>query len=391
MKAFRNCLALILFITASGSSLQAQTIKTDVLVVGEGNAAFAAGIQSAVSNAKATVLLKGSDFKLSLDERNNATGIAADLSGRLKRDSASLGMATLARKWTDSLAQLTVVRQVQYKLSRSGSGWVAKTSDGKTYKARVLVNASGEPTSGTRNGTKKNFSPYQLKQPDYRASVAAGDWLPTANNNNSILHFSMLLTPQEENYVDLSGLESSLDAGQAAGALAAYAAFFKTKTSTASFREIQGELLNFKQALIPLADVGLADSNWRALQMISLSGVIKPVLTDKGAYFNPQQEASLQEIAVPLIPYYDKASIWFEDHPKVQADLDHTISLICFLSSRSVAQVKKDVEKKWSASYRLGAFPKEGKVLTRRELAVLLNDYLGLFQVRTDLNGRIIK
>ncbi|WP_432710094.1 hypothetical protein [Pedobacter sp.] len=388
MKRFLLCLVAYLGYTCG---LQAQTLKTDVLVLGNGNAAWASGLQSAVSGVKTTILLSESGFDIKPSSQNLESGIAAEYRKRQQADRL-LDQRAVLKKWADSTANLQILPNLSYtKVSRSGSSWTLRLNNGQTIKAKVLVHAAPDALPGVSVDKQINWMPFTYDNTLYRTSVASGDYLSAVNGNATVLILSQLLVDGQENYVELKDLSHSMAAGQAGGALAAYAAFYKTKTSKANLKAIQGELLNYKQALVPLADVIPSDSNWRALQVISLTGTMPVKLAEGKALFQPENPASLLEIKEPLTALFYKTPIWYADHADAPTSLKHTISLICYLSNRSVAQVTKEVSRNWQKSYKFKSPFDEEHLLIRRELGVLLNDYLQPFDVKVDQTGRIIK
>lgn len=386
----RSFLCLIAFLGFT-YGLQAQTLKTDVLVLGNGNAAWAAGLQSAVSGVKTTILFPQSGFDIKLSSQNLESGLASQYRKRQQADSLS-NQRALLKKWADSTANLQVLSDRSYtKVNRSGSNWTVRLNNGQTIKAKVLVHAAPEALPDVSPAKKTSWLPLTFDNTLYRTSVASGDYLPSLNGNATVLTLPQLLVDDQENFVELKDLSNSMAAGQAGGALAAYAAFFKTKTSKANLKAIQGELLNYKQALIPLADVSPADSNWRALQVMALTGTMPVQLSQGKALFQPEQPAVLTEIKEPLKALFYKTSIWYDDHSAASANVKNSISLICYLSNRSVAQVTKEVSRNWQTSYKFKSPFAEENELHRRELAVLLHEYLQPFEVNVDLTGRIIK
>ncbi|WP_379086546.1 hypothetical protein [Pedobacter sp. UC225_65] len=70
-------LTLILTLATFFIQAGAQTLKPDVLVIGNGNAAVAAGLQSAISGVKTTILLQAGGFDISPISGNLSSGIEA--------------------------------------------------------------------------------------------------------------------------------------------------------------------------------------------------------------------------------------------------------------------------------------------------------------------------
>ncbi|MNR03286.1 hypothetical protein D3C85_1191720 [compost metagenome] len=152
-----------------------------------------------------------------------------------------------------------------------------------------------------------SLSPLNYTENLYRTSIAS-----IAAKGVNFLSLYSLLIPDQENLIYIPA--DSYETGTAAGATAAYATFFDTKTSLANLKRIQGELLSYKHALMPFEDVKAADSNWLVIQKVGITGIIKAELKQGKAFFNPEKEVSYDEIKQPIKDYYYKAQIWFDDH-----------------------------------------------------------------------------
>ena len=387
----KRSIAFLIAFLGFSCGIQAQSQKIEVVVLGNGNAAWAAGLQAAVSGVKTTILSPKSDMEVTFSTQNLASGIAAQYLKRQHADSL-LDQQAVLKKWADSTTNLQILYNQSYtKISRSGSNWLVRLANGQTIKAKVLVHADPKALPRISPSKQMTWLPLTFENKLYRTSVASGDSLGSPQGNTTVLTLAQLQVEDQENYVELKDLSTSLSAGQAGGALAAYAAFFKTKTSKANLKAIQGELLNYKQALMPLADVDRADANWRALQVIALTGTMPLHLAEGKLLFQPGQPALLAEIKSPLTALFYKAPIWYADHADAAANLTNSISLICYLGNRSVAQLTKEISQKWEKTYQFKAPYVAGNVLTRRQLAVLIHEYLQPFDVKVDAAGRIIK
>lgn len=387
-----------LILTLFFSNLKAQTIKTDVLVIGNGNAAIAAGLQSAISGVKTTVLLQAGGFDINPISGDLNTGLQAAFLTKIKTiDSAQNTSFTkqianaVLKKWTDSTKNLTVISTVLWvKAERSGNNWSFKLSDGRTLKAKVLINPSDHKLNNALNITvpKNSWTNLDYNTSIYRTSIASGKFTGTTNGNL----FSMfdLFIPLQENLVWVSDSQSML-LGQAAGATAAYAAFFKTKTSLANLKTIQGELLNYKLNLIPFADIKQSDTNWKAIQMVGLTGVLKGEIKEDKTLFMPDQQVNTLEIKQPLKDFFYKAQIWFDDNKDPVMTLASTLDLICYVGNKAPESTKKEVEKKWKTNYRFTSDFDLSKLINRREFAVLLQDYMPPFNVNVDNKGKVVR
>ncbi|MCX3264359.1 hypothetical protein [Pedobacter agri] len=378
---------------------QAQTIKTDVLVLGNSNAAFAAGIQASESGVNTIILTQSDGFKLSEFKKLPQTGITKAFEKKARKslkiaDSIELPEITnqilnaVIKHWSDSSKLLDVTNITYFELKRSGSGWEAKLTKEKSIKAKVLIVADDiqkilpalKVTSlNVAGAAKLNYS-----ENLYRTTIGG------INETTDFLSLYNLLIPNQENILYIK--HDNLEIGQAAGATAAYAAFFQTKTSLSNLKRIQGELLSYKLSLMPFEDVKIADSNWMAIQKIGITGILKADIKNGKVYFNPEKEVSYDEIKQPIKDYYYKAQIWFDDHQNIPINLENTISMVCYVGNKAVDATKAEIEKKWNKNYKFSSKYDLKKVLTRREFSVIINEYLKPFDmVNVDRTGRVIR
>jgi len=399
-RGFLTALATILFLQFGN----AQTIKTGVLIIGDGSNAVGASIQSSVSGAKTVLLLPGQDFDATLSGGNLPSGIEADLIKRLKVSDQSkevqeqafadkAKVSSAIKSWTDTLKNLTVIKNVSWiKLKRSGSGWSVQLSDGRTVKATALINAdrSGKVSEAILvQNVNKPWHALTYDNNLYRTSIGAGQQAENVSSN--LLFVSDLVIPEQENLVVLNPQIESVMTGQAAGALAAYAAFFKAKISQAPLKEIQGELIRYSLAPMPFADIKATDTNWKAIQFLGLSGFLKADITNGVANFKPEQLVSTAEIKDPIKEFYYKAQIWFDDNKEPQMTIGSTLNLACYVGGKSPKNTEEEIKKNWSKVYKFKTEYDPKRNITRREFAVLVNDYLKPFGVNIDKSGRVLR
>ncbi|WP_412466779.1 hypothetical protein [Pedobacter sp. KLB.chiD] len=376
--------------------IHAQTLKTDVLVIGSGDAAYTASFQSFKSGVKTTLLTQ----KEKLDLNKIAPGHKIFYQGFLKRENENANSVNTAKPkpdkknplkvTVDSTLLLNVINNVPYtEIKRSGNGWEVKLSKDKSIKARILVLADNpEKLIAALKITSLNPAssrPLNYTENIYRTTVAS-----VASAGTHFLSLYSLLIPDQENLLYIAA--DQFETGTAAGATAAYAAFFDTKTSLSNLKRIQGELLSYKHALMPFDDIKMADSNWLAIQKVGITGIIKAEIKQNKAYFNPEKEVTYDEIKQPIKDYYYKAQIWFDDHQHIPVNLENTISLVCYVGNKSIEATKSELQKKWNKNYKFASAYDLKKVLTRREFSVIINEYLKPFDdVNVDKTGRVIR
>ncbi|RZL07194.1 MAG: hypothetical protein EOO89_23435 [Pedobacter sp.] len=376
-----------------------KNLKTDVLVVGNNNSAVAAGIQSAISNVNTILLTKENAFNITPLSKNSS-GIELTFIKKVRESNKStdtLAPVTfddvIANKviseWTDSLKKLTVIKNSGWnKFERSGGGWQVKLDDGRTIKAGVLVYAMKENLGETvKYDPSEVTTAFDYNSTNYRTSIA-GTYI---GDKPVFTSMYSLLKPTEENLVVANSSDANMAVGQAAGATAAYAGFFKTKTSASSLKMIRTELLTYKLNLLPFSDVVPTDTNWRAIQAIGITGILKAVINNGEVKFMPDQQVQFAEIKQPLKDNSYKVQLWLDDNPDAPITLENTITIISYLKPETITALKNDIEKKWKTTYQFKSEFDLKSILTRREFAVLLNDKTNLIDVNVDRVGRVLR
>lgn len=379
--------------------IHAQTIKTDVLVIGNGDAAYAASFQAFKSGVKTILLTQKEQMDLNKIPENKRA-LLPFYQRFLKRETENVKSLETPKpkpnkknrtKVTviDSTLLLNVINNTSYaEIKRSGSNWEVKLTQDKSIKAKVLVLADNPEKlfAALKISTLNpaSSSPINYNETTYRTTVSA------VSSGASILSLYGLLIPDQENLLYIAG--DQFEIGQAAGATAAYAAFSNTKTSLSNLKSIQAELLAYKHALIPFEDIKTTDSNWLAIQKVGVTGIIKAEIKQNKAYFNPEKEVTYDEIRQPIRDYYYKAQIWFDDHQHIPINLENTISMVCYVGNKSADAIKDALQKNWNKNYRFSSKYELKKVLTRREFATIINEYLEPFdRVNVDKTGRVIR
>lgn len=364
-----------------------KTIKTDVLIIGNNNSAAAASLQAVKSGVKA-VLLSDTPVEISMHSKVNQAGIAA----AILRKSAETDDANLTRVFkvlTDSLKDLQIFENTVWeKLERSGSGWNVRIRDGRTIRAKVLVYAlPNDGTTSLQLGRATAAKVFDYSTNIYKTSVGSS----IVNGQLLIIPAFSLVLPNSKNLVLANAENASFNEGQAAGATAAYGSFYGVDASQVNLKAVQGELMNFKLDLLPFEDIKTTDTNWRAIQEFALSGMIKVSIKDGKAFFMPEQVIQFGEISQPLKDLYYKAQIWLDDNKNVPMNLENVISMVSYVGNKSAENTLAQIEKQWKKAYQFTSDFNLKKLLTRREFAVIVRDYLAPFNVNIDKVGRVLR
>lgn len=417
----------------------AETIKTDVLVIGNGPGAVAAAIQSSRSKLKTVLLVNGS-WMPKLQGKNMITvddnrTIPSGFWGEFRKQvhqfykskpgydttyTAPLQFepftgAGILKKIADTTTRLTLKLDAPYKtIEQDGTGWqVAYTQNGKVcyIKARTLIDATDGSELVKMAGAS---TPPMLAYNDnlFRTSIAAGDDLTAPVNvagkrvndaESRFIPMSSLVVKNADNlFVTESVLPSDgnlpmqMAIGQGAGTMAAYCAFFKTTTKNLKVRAIQGELLDFKGYLLPFDDINPKDRYFRAIQQIAVTGLLKGVVKkddgkDVEYLFMPDSAVYTAEIKPVLTEIYTRAFIWFNNaKPASKFTVGNLLSLISEITLSEPQSFQATMQKEWRNKYKFPSNFDVNRAVTRREFAILANQFLNPFGRTVDLTGRII-
>ena len=335
-----------------------------------------------------------------------------------------LGTAIL-KGITDTTKNLTVhYNSVFTAIKKDGDYWTVSTREnGKVLdiKARVVIDATetGEVVSKSGAKVTGGLNNYDLNQfKSYRTSIVAGEDFP--GNEHTAVAAPGILYPPPPAYTipakalllndadnllsagkvlsgkkDVQYLPLQLEIGQGMGTIAAYCAFFKTTTRNLKVRIIQGELLDFKGYLLPFADVSLHDGNWRAIQQICATGLLKGVqrTTDAGPQFlfRPDSLVKTDEIKPVLSEIYTRAFLWFvKEKPGEKFTIGNLLSFISDYTLTDPQVLTASIQKAWKSQYKFNQGFDLNRQVSRREFAVLTNRYLNPFARTIDLDGNVV-
>lgn len=402
MPLLKKCL-IILALLLVHVIAYAQTLKPGVLVVGASPSGIAAAIQAAHSGVKTVLVDEGPIASINLDQkdREDPYGIPKELLHKIeilqkypvKSDQVLSPeyLGTIFKGWTDTIKNLTVIRNSSISsVKKAGKDWEIQIP-GTTIKTDLIVDATlGRKIAGLvgLKEAAKSADSLSYAHQLYRTSVA----IPVAQSTHpATIPLKFFLSPFK-NFVyaspDRNASERTYAAGQAAGAIAAYCAFFKTTTDKLNVRLIQSELMTYKSRLIEFADIAPLDSNAKAFQQLALTGIIKGQVKNNQMYLYPDSSVSTEDIRDPVKEYYSRSQIWFLDNKSDKITLKQLLSLIKFTAQRG-AELDKEVEKGWKTSFKLPHSFDLNRAVTRREFTVLFNRYLRPFDVSIDMNGQL--
>ncbi|QQL48838.1 FAD-dependent oxidoreductase [Mucilaginibacter ginkgonis] len=441
---------LVLLMLVSALSY-AETIHTDVLVIGGTESGTAAAIQSARSKLKTLLIepqsLLGGQIIIGKGVITGNKDLPSGIWGEFRkhviqyyRHNKNYGPApdsslrfepytggAFLKKMADTVKNLTIKFNTSYtSIRQDGTGWEVNLKQGEEkiiVKARVLVDATttsaaakdvlkSTPLEGLEKLTVTDVeSPYDQKLNLYRTAIAICD---VQNGTPFSIPLGALVVKNADNLI-VTGNGVSVDdtlkqvlqnpavqlcIGQGAGTIAAYCAFFKTTTknfTVKSVRAIQGELLDFKGYLLPFSDFPASDPNIRAIQQIGATGLIKGVLgidrrfKEKKMLFMPDTLVRTAEIQPVLTDMYTRAFLWFNKNtPGTYFTTADLLSFISEISLRDPKTFRMDMEKQWQTVYKFKNTFDLQKPVNRREFAVLANKFLNPFARYVDITGKLI-
>jgi hypothetical protein len=416
----RNISSLI-FLLLCSFGLVAQTVRTDVTVVGGTAGGISAAIQAARSGVKSLVLEErgtlSPEFTLSdllILQKIRDHYLSKNLTDSAKKNSLSRPVLlpsqaqALVKSMTDTVKKLTVMLNTSIKtIKKDGKGWEIKLQNGKTVKTDVVIDASKGQILATLLKIEPEKTIIQvnnwINSPAsaprlFRTTVASGTMEYSGKSGIYLIPAATLMPVGIENIFFVPASASQLHpqtmlAGQAAGAAAAFCAYFKTTSKNLNIRVTQGELLAYDARLIPYEDINFQDRHAIALQHTGLSGILKArsvVNAGKEAFtFDTLGTVSSQELRQPMREFYSRSQIWFADHQKDSLSIDDVISLLMFTATRG-QELRSEIESGWKSSFKFNTSFDPKRAIYRREFAVLTDRYLQPFNRRIDVSGNLL-
>ncbi len=400
-------------------ALLAQNTKTGVLVIGNTTAGVSAAIQSARSGAKTIFVTQSAAINadLTADDLSFLGKIRDHYKVRAKKKSAGPDSTIafeprmtkpqylqLIKSITDTTKNLTITHNTALeKIEKDGKGWEVRLKNGQKIKADVVVDATENlfVASVLRIDANKTMltpviNPFETKL--YRSTVATAFTADATARTVSPVSLGAFLPSGVENFIIVPKSNTQIkpvgmSVGQAAGTIAAYCAFFKTVTKNINVRAVQTELLTFDAHLIPLSDIQPDDPNFQAFQRMALSGLLKPVMAKEKEVsiikFDTAGTVSAMQLRAPMREFYSRSQLWFADNKSDVMTVEDAISLFMFTATRG-EELKKEIEEGWKESFKFNTTFDLKRPISRKEFAVLADQYLLPFKTRVDFAGNLL-
>lgn len=180
-----------------------------------------------------------------------------------------------------------------------------------------------------------------------------------------------------------------LQLGQAAGAMAALCIKENKSPSALSVRAVQEALLNANSYLMPFVDVKPDDPDFLTIQKIGATGILKGSgVSYKWAnqtWFYPDLPISQYELVEGLKLYEDKLT-FYRDASGEMIDVAAFAGILNVLNKNiTQSDIYKFLNDKGVADLELAG----KKILNRRAVALLLNEYLKPFERAVDIEGNL--
>lgn len=416
-----NNILLCIFTTLFAIQAQAQTIKTKVVVMGSTAGGVAAAIQASRSGVKTLLVTPDKTLSPSLDTADIAylqriqnhyaykkIKKSTVKDSVISKDVTPQQSAMLIKSIADTVKNLTVQTGTTIQsIKKAGKGWKIRLQNGQKVRADVVIDATADFVVAKMlkvEAAKTLISLNELSLNNtyanklFRTSVGVGLYSGGGQSRNYIVPIGTLLPAGTENFIIVPVQNGAfqpiaLSAGQAAGASAAYCAFFNTTTKSLNVRVVQGELLAFESYIIPFTDIAFTDRHALALQHIGATGLLKGKTIAEGTettiQFDTAGTLSSEELRLPMKEYYSRSQLWFGDTTLEKLTVKDAIDLIMFTATRG-EELRSEIEKGWQSSLRFTSKYDPGRAINRREFAVLVDRFLKPFSRRVDVTGRLL-
>ncbi len=411
-----------------------QSKRPQVLVYGSGADAFAAAMQSAMSNLNTVWLSPDEKLVPELTTEINAIesnhrldgGIWATLLARtMNHEERNDSIAAIAKKRInpqiaenvihDLISQypnLTLIRGAALRsVSKSRKNWQVELSNRVRYRVRAVVDGSPDgalfrmalPDSSV--GSARTLNPDFFQHDEYNPLMRTGVAVSDLGHPPYALPLAALVPSNETNLFStrqLRVLQSLLTGGpadvpllmhvgQAVGAAASYAAFYGTTSDKLDLRSIQGEIMQYGARIVPFQDIPIEDPHVAAIQRVGATGLLPGSFDEHGLFaFEPDKTVSTQEIAPVMHRLYSRSQIWFTDNQADTMRLSDLLSLIKYVGHRG-NELEGQVEKNWQRRFELDGTYDPDMPVTRRLFAVLMDAYCKPFDVKVGPDGHIYR
>ena len=257
----------------------------------------------------------------------------------------------------------------------------------KLYRTAIAVGDYPVDHHHTRYSGWENLPDlYFYPVPSY--GLPMGTLIPEGTDNLIVAEKSISVTNLVNGTTRLQPVV--LQIGEAAGTIAALAVKRETATSAVKVREVQESLLSKGGYLLPYLDLPADHKNFKAIQRIGVTGIIKGIGANKGwenqTWFKTDSLMTVAELADGLKEVYTHADFTGVDDGKVTPE--NLAVMIARISGKERAEIEKSLATGWK-SWGLGEYSSK-KELNRLECAVSVDALLNPFAIfDVDLKGNL--
>lgn len=264
------------------------------------------------------------------------------------------------------------------------------------------------------------LAPYQTPNPFYRTGIAVGDYTIDHHHKKNpkapAIDFIKIrvpsytiplgaLIPQHhpalilaEKSISVSNIVNGatrlqpvvLGIGHAAGLVAVVALEEKKPLSEISIRNVQQKLLNQGSYLMPFLDITPSDPHFQAMQKVGLTGILKgegvPYLWANQTWFYPDKLVSEYELISGLKAIYPQLKDFWGASGEYLTGA-RILTLLQMIDKNLSEELIKNI---WESNQLPGSFEKEKK-LNRKEVSVILDAGLKVFEIEVDWKGNFRK
>ena len=225
----------------------------------------------------------------------------------------------------------------------------------------------------------------KIKVPSY--SVPMGSLIPEGVEGLVVAEKSISVTNIVNGATRLQPVV--LQIGQAAGIVAALSVKESKQPAQLDVRRVQEVLLNAKGYIMPFIDVAPGDAHFAAIQRVGATGILKgtgvPYRWANQTWFYPELPISQYDLVEGLKPYYPQL-LQYRDASGEWLD---TASLAALFALVGVKVPAQDLDR-YLAAQKVAALESGGRrVLSRRAVALLVDEYLKPFARRIDIRGSL--
>ncbi|QBQ39973.1 hypothetical protein E2P86_01920 [Sphingobacterium psychroaquaticum] len=422
----RPIIFVFLYLCYSAVAFGQKKLKPQVLVYGDDITAYAAALQSSLSNVPTLWILPGSKMvpelttkPLSFDNLANLDGgiwmsllmemaisqtKSDSIAALVKKDINPQLAANALEKLLLKQTNLLVVKEQKIEsMKRNKNTWTITCSNKQKYDVRGVVDATSDQLLHSFTGSAiMHAKPGRLLPVERLNAEQVRTLIASGQSGDQVygLTFSNMIFLEKDNVLNLFAVQQLLDQeqatiplkaniGQALGAIVAYTAFFKTAVSKVDVRKLQTELLTYGARIVPFQDIATDDPNFMSIQKIGLSNLFKGMKVDPGYYFVKEAPVRYEEVEPVFNKLFTRSQLWFLDNKGSEFYWKDYLSLLKFVGLRG-DEIEKQIAKDWNSKLKFEGNFDVDKLVTRYQFATLLDRYASPYVQRVTQEGQPI-